>query len=86
VHFTGVYDLSFLGDWAISAAMMATTSGWIAAAFAFGCGLVGFGFCYILKDYIIGIEDTNNNLIVSNSGGTGTYNPMPTQPSQVGVS
>jgi hypothetical protein len=85
VHFTGVYDLSFLGDWAIMAAMAGTTSGWIAAAIGAGCGIVGFSFCYFLKDYIIGIEDTNNNLIVSNQGGTG-YNPVPTQPQGVGVS
>ena len=86
LHFTGVYDLSFLGDYAISAAEVATSSGWIAAAMAGGCGLVGFGLCYILKDYTIGMEDTNNNLIVSNNGNTGSYNPLPTQPSQVGVS
>jgi hypothetical protein len=87
LHFTNVLNLAFLGDYATSAAQVATTSGWIAAMMAGACGAVGFGICYVLKDYIIGMEDKNNNLIVSNSGNTGSYNPLPTQPSQgVGVS
>jgi hypothetical protein len=85
LHFTGVYDLSFLGDYAISAAMAGTTSGWIAGALAAACAAAGFSVCYFLKDYVIGMEDKSNNLIVSNSAGS--YNPLPTQPSQgVGVS
>jgi hypothetical protein len=74
VHFTGVYKLDFLGDWAISAAMVATTSGWMAAALAVGCGAAGFFLCYILKDYIIGIE--GNNLQVTNTGNN--YTPLGT--------
>lgn len=75
VHFTGLYDVSFLGDIAISAAMAGTTSGWIAAALAFGCGLVGFGLCYILKDYVIGMEGNSTNLTTTNSGGAGYVAP-----------
>ena len=69
---------------AISAAMIATTSGWAAAAVGIGCGLVGFGICYIGKDYFIGIEGNSTNLTVTNTAGS--YNPPPTQPSTVGVS
>lgn len=69
LHFTGVYDMSFLGDIAISAAMAGTTSGWIAAALAGGCALVGFGLCYILKDYIIGMEGNSTNLTVTSGTG-----------------
>jgi hypothetical protein len=58
----------------------------MAAGIGVGFAALGFAVCYVLKDYIIGIEDKNNNLIVSNSGNTGSYNPLPTQPSQVGVS
>jgi hypothetical protein len=67
LHFTGVYPLDFLGDWAISAAMVGTTSGWIAGALAIGCGILGFGICYILKDYVIGID--GNLQITNNTGG-----------------
>jgi hypothetical protein len=85
VHFTGVYPLDFLGDWAVEVAMVAASSGWMAGAIGFGCMAIGFGLCYILKDYIIGIE--GNNLQVTNqSSNTGSYNPTPTQPTQVGVS
>jgi hypothetical protein len=76
LHFTGAYPLDFLGDYAIAAAMTATTSGWIAGAMAIGCGVVGFGICYILKDYIIGIE--GNNLSVTNTGSN--YTPLGTNP------
>jgi hypothetical protein len=74
VHFTGVYPLDFLGDWAISAAMVGTTSGWIAGSLAVGCGLIGFAVCYLGKDYLIGME--GNNLTVSNSNNQ--YQPLGT--------
>ena len=69
LHFTAIYDLSFIGDWATGAAMIASTSGWIAAAMAGGCGIVGFGVCYILKDYIIGMEGNSTNLTVTSGTG-----------------
>jgi hypothetical protein len=72
LHFTGVYDMSFLGDYAIQIVMAGTTSGWIAAAIMGACAAAGFGICYILKDYIIGME--GNNLTVSNSGNQ--YQPL----------
>lgn len=72
LHFTGVFDLSFLGDYAIEAAMVGTTSGWIAGAMAAGCAAVGFGACYILKDYLIGME--GRDLTISNSNNQ--YQPV----------
>jgi hypothetical protein len=69
VHFTGLYDVSFLGDWATEAAMVASTSGWIAGGIAVGCSAVGFGVCYILKDYIIGMEGNSTNLTVTSGTG-----------------
>jgi hypothetical protein len=69
VHFTGVYDLSPLGDFAMSIAMAGATSGWIAAGLAIGCGFAGFGICYILKDYLIGMEGNSTNLTVTNGTG-----------------
>ena len=71
VHLTGVYDLSALGEFAMSMSMAGATSGWIAAALAVGCGLAGFGLCYILKDYLIGMEGNSTNLTVTNN--TGSY-------------
>ena len=73
VHFTGLYDCSFLGGWATEAAMVASTSGWIAAAFAIGFSALGFGLCYILKDYVIGMEGNSTNMTATN---TGTYQPV----------
>jgi hypothetical protein len=76
LHFTGVWDQSFWGDIAISIAMAGTSSGWIAGAIFAGCGALGFGICYLLKDYVIGIEDKNNNLQITSSGNT--YQPLGT--------
>lgn len=72
LHFTGIFDLSFVGDWAIMAADFAALSGWNAAIIGGLCAGVGFGICYTLKDYIIGME--GDKLTVTNN--SNTYTPV----------
>lgn len=74
LHFTGIFDLSFLGGWAISAAEFMTLSGWNVLIGGLIAGGIGFGLCYVLKDYIIGIEGAN--LQVTNTGSN--YTPLGT--------
>lgn len=74
-HFVGVVDLSFLGVYAMSLGMMASDSAFTAVAIFGGIFIIGFGTCYLLKDYIIGME-VNSNMPVA-----GGYNPLPSQPS-----
>ena len=74
-HFVGVIDLSFLGIYAQSLGMIASDSPYMAAAILGGSFVLGFGACYLLKDYIIGME-VNSNMPVA-----GGYNPLPSQPS-----
>lgn len=55
-HFVGVIDLSFLGVYAQSLGMIAADSPYMAAAILGGSFVLGFGACYLLKDYLIGME------------------------------
>jgi len=73
------HTLIHLGDIAMGVGQTMASSGWTFAAGASVIGGVGFGICYLLKDYIIGIE--GNNLSVTNTGSNYTplgSNPVPT--------
>jgi hypothetical protein len=76
LHFTGAFNMGFLDGWAVSGAQWAAMSGinvLIVSLILFG---MGFGVCYVLKDYVIGVE--GNNLAVTNTGNN--YTPLGANP------
>ena len=54
LHFTGVYDLSFLGSGYISIMMWASENGWNALIVGVTHFILGMLTFYALKSYIIG--------------------------------
>jgi hypothetical protein len=78
-HFVGVIDLTFIGDYAVMLSTWMASDGW-STAIGFGVTFaIGFGICYLLKDYIIGMDTTNATITQNTSSG---YSPQPTIPTQ----
>jgi hypothetical protein len=78
-HFVGVIDLSFVGDYAMMLSAWMSESG-INTGIGFGVTFgIGFGLCYLLKDYIIGMDTANAQMTVNTNQG---YAPQPTVPTQ----
>jgi hypothetical protein len=75
LHFVGIINLGFIGDWAINFASFGTASGWNAAIVLGIPFIIGVLFFYTLKAYFIGEKVTT----VTQVGG---YNPLPTTPAQ----
>lgn len=78
LHFTGIFPLNALGDYAIYGAMWASQSGWNCLIIGGAIFAVGAGVFYWFKDYIIGTEMPYNTGVGASAGG---YSPMPTTPS-----
>jgi len=77
LHFVGIINLGFIGDWAINFASFGTASGWNAAIVLAIPFIIGILFFYTLKAYFIGEKVTTIY-----QGATSGYNPMPTTPAQ----
>lgn len=81
LHFVGMIDLSFVGDWATGAGMAMSESAYVAGGVIIGLIFAGILLGFWLKDYIIGV-DTTGATITQNVTTSGGYNPAPTVPTQ----
>jgi len=74
LHFTGILDLSFLGNGYVALMIWASSNGWNALIVGVGHIVFGVLIFYGLKSYIIGEK-------ISAPTATGGYSPAPTYPS-----
>lgn len=75
LHFAGIIDLSFVGDWFMGIGMAMSESSWVAGGVVFGLIFLGILLGFWLKDYIIGM-DTNNATISQTTNSN--YTPLGT--------
>jgi hypothetical protein len=84
LHFVGIIDLSFVGDWFMGIGMAMSESTWVAGGVFFGLIALGIFIGFWLKDYIVGV-DTANATITSNTGNYVAQGQTISQPSQSGT-
>ena len=69
LHFVGIIDLSFVGDWFMGAGMAMSESTWVAGGVIFGLIFVGIHIGFWIKDYIVGVDTVNTTI----TGNTSSY-------------
>lgn len=68
-HFAGIFDLSFVGEYAMIAGMAMSESAWTAGGAIIGILAGGVFLGFWLKDYIIGVDTVNTTI----TGNTSSY-------------
>lgn len=84
LHFVGIFDLSFVGDWAMGTGVAMSESAWVAGGVFIGVIALGVFIGFWLKDYIIGV-DTTNTTVTSNTGNYIAQGQTISQPSSSGT-
>ena len=69
LHFVGIIDLSFVGDWFMGVGMAMSESAYVAGGIIAGLIFAGILLGFWLKDYIVGTDTTNTTI----TGNTNTY-------------